>query len=118
MSTSTDQIRKGIVVILFSGLLATPVFARKGGGSADAHTAKGFELVQQKQYDAAVAEFTKAIQADPKDAKNYSNRGTALRALGKLPEALADCSKAIEIAPKDYFGYMERSQTELTMNDF
>ena len=44
--------------------VTTGLAAKSGGGSA-AHVNKGVELAQQKQYDAAVAEFNAAIQADP-----------------------------------------------------
>src|SRR5438477_12302259 len=72
---------------------------------------RGIELAQQKQYDAAIAEFTKAIQANPKDARGYTNRGTAYRASNRLPDAIADFSKAIEVAPKDEVAYRERGNT-------
>lgn len=131
MRTTTDQMRLLIVVILLSGLSLGPVFGAKKGNAAAEHATKGIELVGQKQYDAAVAEFSAAIQADPKNGRWYANRGAALRAAGmaiagtdqgnsqaKLQQALADCAKAIELTPNDYFGYMERSQVELSLYQY
>ena len=132
MRTTTDQVRLLIVVTLLSGMGVGPLWGapKKAPAGAD-HAAKGAELVQQKQYDAAVAEFTEAIKADPKNGRNYANRGAALRAAGnalaatdqgnsqaKLQQALADCAKAIELTPTDFFGYMERSQVEITLLQF
>src|ERR1700738_1296223 len=102
-----DQIATGIAVFALMIRAAGPLQAKRKGGD---HLEKGVELAQQKQYDAAIAEFTKAIEADPKDARTYSNRGTAYRATGKFTEAIADYSKAIEVSPKDYFGFMESGQ--------
>src|SRR2546430_2285441 len=115
--TTKDQIGKAIVVAIIVSVLIGPAYAKSKKGGGD-HLARGVELAQQKQYDAAIAEFDKAVEADPKDPRNYTNRGTAYRASGKFAEAMADFSKAIEVAPQDYFGYMERSQTELMQNNF
>src|SRR5438046_2275815 len=56
--------------------VAKPAKPAAGGAS---HMQRGIELAQQKNFDAAVAEFTKAIEANPKDARGYANRGTAYR---------------------------------------
>jgi len=106
MSITKNQFRIAITVAVLTGVFITPCPAKsKGGGD---HTARGVELAQQKQYDAAIAEFTKAIEAAPKDARAYTNRGTAYRASGKLQEAIADFSKAIEVSPNDEMAYRER----------
>jgi tetratricopeptide (TPR) repeat protein len=117
MIMRTVGIERLIIIGLCVGALAAPVEAKRKGGGGD-HLEKGAQLAEQKQYDAAIVEFNKAIEENPKDPRAYANRGTAYRASGKFAEALADFSKAIEVAPKDYFGYMERSQTELMQNQF
>ena len=61
---------------------------------------KGNQLFDQKQYDQAIAEFTKAIQADPKQADYYTNRGFAYLHVNKLNEASDDFTKAIELDKK------------------
>src|SRR3954464_2389397 len=98
--TNKLQIQTFIVMAMAIGLLAIPAEAAKhrGGGGGGNHADKGIELAQQKQYDAAILEFTKAIEENPKDVRNYTNRGTAYRASGKIPEAINDFSKAIEVA--------------------
>jgi tetratricopeptide (TPR) repeat protein len=131
MRITTQQISLLTVVILLSGVSVGSVWGAKKGNAGAEHATKGVELVQQKQYDAAVAEFTAAIQADPKNARLYASRGAALRAAGmalaatdqansqaKLQQALADCAKAIEVTPNDFFGYMERSQVELSLYQY
>src|SRR4030081_2263288 len=77
------------------------------------HSARGVEFSKKKEYDKAVEEFTKAIEAEPGDSKNYFNRATAYRGLNKLSEAFADYSKAIELAPQDARGYIGRGEVLL-----
>jgi tetratricopeptide (TPR) repeat protein len=92
----------------------------KPPAGAASHMQRGIELAQQKNFDAAVAEFTKAIEANPKDPRGYTNRGTAYRASNppRLPDAYADFSKAIEVAPKDEVAYRERGMTVVMQNQF
>ena len=64
--------------------------ARPNPNDPGGHSAKGFEFAKKKEYDKAIAEFTEAINADPKDAMNYFNRATAYRGAGKMDEARAE----------------------------
>jgi tetratricopeptide (TPR) repeat protein len=103
--------------------------AAGGGGN---HMQRGIELAQQKHFDEAAAEFTKAIQANSKDPRGYANRGTAYRqgaraaaaagdsegASTRYQSALADCAKDIELAPKDASGYLDRGQTEYELKQY
>src|SRR5947209_17503690 len=103
-----------ILMVSAFALTSSPSgFAAKGdsGGAAAGHKAKGIELAQARQYDAAIAEFSAAIAANPKDSGAYHDRGTAYRAAQKFPEAIADFTKEIEVAPTDPAGYLERGQT-------
>ena len=77
------------------------------------HSALGFAAAKARDYEKAIAEFSKAIEAEPGDSKNYFNRGTAYRGANKLTEALADFSKAIELAPQDAAAYIGRGEVLL-----
>src|SRR5438105_4936837 len=77
------------------------------------HSALGFEAAKRRDYETAIAEFSKAIAAEPKDATNYFNRGTAYRGANLLNEALADFSKAIELAPQNAAAYVGRGDVLL-----
>src|SRR5437868_4245671 len=112
-----QTITMAISVFVWSIILGT-ASAKPPAGGAGAHMQRGIEAAQQKQYDAAVGEFTKAIEANPKDPRGYTNRGTAYRASNRLPDAYADFSKAIEVAPKDEVAYRERGMTAVMQNQF
>ncbi|HYJ04583.1 MAG TPA: hypothetical protein VEX43_05585, partial [Chthoniobacterales bacterium] len=55
----------------------TPAANQANPKDPGGHSAKGVEFAKNKEYDKAVEEFTKAIEAEPTDSKNYFNRGTA-----------------------------------------
>ena len=97
--------RKGAlaaVSIIF--LLLSPAGWAKKKAKTDegaAHRAAGVQAADQRQYDQAVAEFTKAIEIDPKDIPALENRGYMYLALQKNTEAVADFTQVIELAPKE-----------------
>jgi tetratricopeptide (TPR) repeat protein len=107
-------LNKPTIIIAIASLLgftaAGTGFCKPPAASAG-HMQRGIELAQQKQYDAAIAEFTKAIQANPKDPRGYTNRAIAYRASNRLPDA-------IEVAPKDEVAYRERGNTQVMQSQF
>jgi tetratricopeptide (TPR) repeat protein len=62
-----------------------------------AETGKTF--LAEGQYDAALAEFGRALALDPRDARNYNNRGVALAGLGQTEAARADFERALRMDP-------------------
>jgi tetratricopeptide (TPR) repeat protein len=89
---------------------------KKPAGGATEHANKGVKLAQAGAYDEAIAEFTRAIQLSPKDARIYNDRGLVYQRTNRFPEAMEDFSKAIELAPKDYAGYSGRGATQVAQN--
>src|SRR6266571_3470133 len=65
--------------------------------------AQGDDLLQvgnahfvAQRYAEAIAAYTKAIEAVPRDARAYKHRGLAHTKLGNAQQAYKDLSKAIE----------------------
>ena len=56
--------------------------ARPNPNDPGGHSAKGFEFAKKKEYDKAVAEFTEAIKAEPKELKGGLGGGGPLFSLG------------------------------------
>jgi tetratricopeptide (TPR) repeat protein len=48
-----------------------------------------------KEYDRAIADFTKAIEIDPKDASAYASRGVAYEEIGRIDDAIVDYRAAL-----------------------
>ncbi|MBN1190690.1 MAG: tetratricopeptide repeat protein [Dehalococcoidales bacterium] len=64
---------------------------------------------RQKKYDAAIADYSKAIELDPSRGIAYSNRGAAYSAKGENEQALDDHNHAIELDPNYSLGYYNRA---------
>ncbi|MDQ3200364.1 MAG: tetratricopeptide repeat protein [Verrucomicrobiota bacterium] len=93
-------------------------FAKKKGtgSSSDAggHIKAALELVDQRQFEPAIAEFTKALEASPDNAYAiYQNRGAMYLAVGKYAEAADDYAKALEQKSDDPRSYLGRGQANL-----
>jgi tetratricopeptide (TPR) repeat protein len=89
---------------------------KKPAGGAAEHANKAVKLAQAGAYDEAIAEFSRAIELSPKDARIYNDRGLVYQRTNRFPEAMEDFSKAIELAPKDYAGYSGRGATQVAQN--
>lgn len=105
--------RRFTPILIVFALLGLASFAEGKKAAGINEYQKGNELFDQKQYDQAIAEFTKAIQADPKQAPFYTNRGFAYLHVNKLNEAVDDFTKAIELDEKNYAAYIGRAQAWL-----
>ena len=69
---------------------------------------RGNSSLDKKLYDSAIADFTKAIELDPKYYLAYNNRGIAFGRKNDFQAAIADHTRAIELAPLEENGYTNR----------
>src|SRR5690606_14690684 len=82
---------------------ATRISTAKGAyaaSSADAYHSRGLDYFKKGMYEEAIAEFTKAIEINPKYALAYINRGAAYSRKGQHDQAIVDYTRAIEINPE------------------
>jgi tetratricopeptide (TPR) repeat protein len=63
---------------------------------------EGMKALQEQRWDAAVASFTKAAEADPKDYSHHFHLAFAKSMLGRDEEAIASYRKALELKPGLY----------------
>jgi suppressor of G2 allele of SKP1 len=56
-------------------------------------------LFVDEEYEAALASYTRALEAEPENATYFAHRAAALLRLGQHVDAAADVSKALKIAP-------------------
>lgn len=59
----------------------------------------GKVLLEERQVDAALIEFGRALALDPNNAQHHNNRGVALSLLGQTEAARADFKEALAIDP-------------------
>jgi tetratricopeptide (TPR) repeat protein len=69
---------------------------------------KGMEEHLKGNIEQAVADFSKAIELNPQDARGYRSRGVAWHHKRDLDKAIADLSKAILMDPGDALTYYNR----------
>ena len=75
-------------------------------------TTEATQKMKLKQHKEAIADYDKAIELNPKDARAYYNRGNAKHQLKQHKEAIADYDKAIELNPKDAKAYYNRGNAK------
>jgi tetratricopeptide (TPR) repeat protein len=61
------------------------------------HSVMGSILQREKRFGEAIAEYSQAIDLDPKDIVSFTNRGEIFLQHGLIDEAEADLAKAIEL---------------------
>ncbi len=88
------------------------------GNQAYAYGSEGFASSISNNYSAAIDSFTKAIQANPKDAEMYVLRGDVYLAKEDYQKALADYSQAIRINPNYANAYTSRASIQFQKKDF
>jgi len=69
---------------------------------------RGQNYAEQGLHDQAIADYTKAIELDPRFALAYNNRGWAYHEKGLHDQAIADYTKAIELDPRFALAYIYR----------
>ncbi|MBC8171461.1 MAG: tetratricopeptide repeat protein [Anaerolineae bacterium] len=64
---------------------------------ADAYVVRGLIYLDTADNEAAITDFSKALELDPDNGDTYHRRGNAYRIDEQLDKALADLNRAIEI---------------------
>ena len=82
---------------------------------AEPHYNRANVLKDQRQWEAALTGYDRAIELKADYAEAFSNRGFALHELGRLDEALASCNRAVEIKPIFAEAYCNRGNLLLAV---
>jgi tetratricopeptide (TPR) repeat protein len=67
--------------------------------SADDRFLRGNALYDAGDFEAALVEYTAALELEPDDPDTLNNRGITFRRLERYDEALADYNRALELTP-------------------
>jgi lipoprotein NlpI len=102
MKFSTSVLGLALLTVLF--LVTTCSF----GGDETNYFNRGIAKGKKRDFDGAIADFTKAIELNPQDAKAYRNRGFLKADRGDLDGAMMDYNKAIELNPQFALAYFSR----------
>ena len=78
----------------------------------------GVEKMKVKDYEGAIADYTKAIEINPDFGTAYNNRGISKRKLNDYYGSIADFTKAIEINPDFAIAYSDRGFSKYSLKDY
>src|SRR5258708_904254 len=101
---------KRVTLLLLLGLLLVVVWPVQGQtpSTATDYVNRGIEKVKKGDPDGAIADFTRAIEIDPRYTSAYLNRGISRKEKGDLAGAIADYTTVVEIDPRNASGYYNR----------
>jgi tetratricopeptide (TPR) repeat protein len=103
-----------VPVLLFALTLPGLAFGQQ---TADQVILSGQIKVKTGDWDGAIADFTKAIELNPKSDFAYVSRGVIKRHKRDLDGAIADFSKAIQLNPKNSTAYAQRGHAKVAKGD-
>jgi len=90
------------VVICLSLILAARLFIiTKREESARSYYQQGVNSYKKSEYGRAVADLSRAIEANPNFPEAYYHRGSAYDSKGEYERAISDYTRAIEINSQD-----------------
>jgi tetratricopeptide (TPR) repeat protein len=110
LPASAQNTNNGASTILISVAQLAPT------GDEKSYLQQGKTLEDKRDYPAAIVEYDKAIEINPKDAAVYESRASAKGKSGDAAGAIVDFNKAIEINPQDAEAYKGAEQ-RITIND-
>lgn len=94
--------RSAIAIVVLTLVSLTSCQALPQGGlhpkESAAAQAEGFQHLEAREFDAAIEDFTRAIELDHTNADAFDGRATARAAIGELRLAAKDREKADELA--------------------
>lgn len=79
---------------------------------------RGRSYVTKKEYDRAVADYTKAIAIKPASSQAYNGRGRAYEGKRDLEKAVADYTTALKIDPQCLDAYQNRGKLFFRKQDY
>ncbi len=100
-----------LLIYLFAGCL--PSFDPK----AEEHFYQGIEYRRQRNNNAALEEFTRAIEIDPGYSFAYYNRALVYHQIGDLDSSLVNYNKAIELNQDNAYWTIERGFLYMELGD-
>ncbi|MEN6337195.1 MAG: tetratricopeptide repeat protein [Phycisphaerales bacterium] len=91
----------------------------QGGDPEDAQACnqRGIDFARSGEYQAALAEFTRAIRRDPTCADAFYNRALVSIEIGNVGQAASDLGTVVEIRPGFVEGRVRRGRLYLAMNE-
>jgi tetratricopeptide (TPR) repeat protein len=86
------------------------------GQSAQEYYNNGLSKANSKDYQGAIADYSKAIEKNPKYFEAYNSRGNAKNSLRDANGAILDLNKSIALNPEYGIAYYNRGVAKFNLN--
>jgi tetratricopeptide (TPR) repeat protein len=106
----TMKTGKPLIVLLLAVVLGLALGGMARAQSASDYFYRGLEGSKKGHLDQAIADFTKALELNPRAECAY-NRGYAYSLKGQWDQAIADYTKALELNPRAAAAYRNRAKS-------
>ena len=93
------------------GIRVVEIIGQAAGNAAEEAWKRGNAHLDQRNYEGAIEEYSKAIEINPDYVHAYNNRGNIYRRQGEYEKAIEDFSQAIRINPDYAWAYNNRGST-------
>jgi tetratricopeptide (TPR) repeat protein len=114
-----------LVILGVSAASAQPVRPPGSSASAEFYLKRGEDFSGAREYNRAIADYTRAIELRPGYSKAYNSRGVVYMAHGYGQDTtVADFDRAIALKPDFRYAYINRANARLirhpwlALNDF
>ncbi|MEO8071913.1 MAG: tetratricopeptide repeat protein [Acidobacteriota bacterium] len=106
------------VLLILVGWFAVSSYSNYQSGNLAEHLRQGADYLEQKQYDQALSEFDRAVNADSNSAEAYKGRGDAYHFTGEDEKAIADYTEAINLGLNSAEIYRRRGFDQKSVLNF
>ena len=106
------------VLLILVGWFAVSSYSNYKSGELAEHLQKGADYLEQKNYDEALSEFDRAVDADSDSAEAYKGRGDAYHFAGENEKAIADYTEAISLGLNSAEIYRRRGFDQKSVLNF
>jgi len=79
---------------------------------------RGWNKYEEGDWDGAIADLSRAVQLDPKNARCWSRRGVVRVLNGQVAEALADCAEAVRLEPESAIVWSHQGAVKFEAGDY
>jgi tetratricopeptide (TPR) repeat protein len=78
------------------------IWLQSGNDRVDGLMAEGVAGLNENDYDAAYAAFSKIVALKPEFAEGWNKRATVLYLMGRFPESVADIDRVLALEPRHF----------------
>ena len=97
-----------VMVSMLAAMALAAETAATANEPAEYYSNRAVEYAGKGQWDQAIADYTKALEKNPRSVNDYINRAAAYMQKSNFVLALKDFNKALEINPQEPRGYTNR----------